>query len=427
MLAAPAGDRQPAAATVRATAARLIVGLPLAAAVSPSRRQVLAAAAGTTGLAAGAGCLVDGGPSLVEAAGVVPTAEGYLAGGTTGEDGLDRAPLGTWVAGLAPDGAVRFRRHHEPGRWSGTDRVAACCGLDGGALLVGRRTRADVVVDDALVHAVAADGATRWRRTLPAASSVVDAVAVEGGAVLAGVDEGDPPAAWVAGLAPDGAVRWAHRHERRLPSTVRATAGGEVVVAGHAVGDDAPAPWLLALSDGAVVARRRYQGDALAGWRLAGLVDRSDGVTAVAVPVVPAATTGPAARLLPLDADWRPARRRPLALADDQIRADDDRRSDDPVRFVGAVPTGDDGLVAAVGEGGWTTVATFDADRTRVAETLLQARTVSVGTDADGALLFAGSRRGTEGARDAWLARLEVGRSDDLRDVDRWTTTLSVG
>jgi hypothetical protein len=395
--------------------------------VSPSRRRVLTAAAGAAGLAAGAGCFGGGGPSLVEAAGVVPHAEGYLAGGTTGQDSLDRAPLGTWVAGLARDGAVRFRRHHDPGRWPGTDRVAACCGLDGGALLVGRRTREDVVVDDALVHAVAADGTTRWRRTLPAASTVVDAVAVEGGAVLAGVDEGDPPAAWVAGVAADGTVRWAHRHERRLPSTVHATAGGDVAVAGHAVGDGDPVPWLLALSEGAVVARRRYRDDSLAGWRLAGLVDRSSEVTAVAVPVVPAATAGPAARLLSMDADWRPASRRPLALADDQIRADDDRRGDDTVRFVGAVPSGEADLVVAVGEGGWTTVATFDADRSRGAETLLQARTANVGTDADGALLLAGSRRVAEGARDAWLARLDVGRSDDLHDVGRWTTTLSVG
>lgn len=395
--------------------------------MSPSRRRVLAGAAGLAGVPAAAGCLGGGGPSLVEAAGVVPLADGYLAAGTTGSDSLDRGSLGTWVAGLTDDGEVRWRRHHEPDEWSGTDRIRACCGLARGALLVGRRTREAVLVDDALVHAVAADGATRWRRTLPGASTVVDAAAVDEGAVLAGVDEGDPPATWVAGVAANGTLRWEHYRKGRVPSTVHATAGGDVVVAGHAVGEGGVAPWLVALSDGTAAASRRYREEPLAGWRLAGLVERAGELVAVAVPVSAGTGDGPSAQLVVVGDDWRAAGRQPLALADDVIRADDDRRSDDGVRFVGALPSGEDGIVTAVGEGGWTTVATFDGDRSRAGETLLQARSVGVDADADGGMLLAGSRQVSEGTREAWLARLGTRESVALQGVDQWTTTLSVG
>lgn len=392
-----------------------------------TRRRFLAGVAGVgVAGAATAGCL-GGAPVSSEAAGLVPTGAGSLAAGTHAQGSLDRPPRGTWVVGLDGDGGVDWRRRHDSGRWPGDDRLAGVCPLEDGALLVGSVTREAVLVDDALVHAVDAAGETRWRRTVDAASGVAEAAEAADGVVVAGPSRSDDgrPALWVAGLDSDGGTRWARTVSGRAVGSLHRPGDGTTVVAGHATDGGADVPWLAVLdAAGGVVAERRYDDDgALSGLSLSFVTGAPGRLRAVATPAASTRAAGGSTVALVLDEDLRVGDRLAVDLTADFIRAEGEGRDDDPVRFVDAVGDGAR-TIAVLGEGGWSTVATFDAGMTRTAEVLLQAATRGVHRGPDGGLLLGGSQRRRDDSRRAWLARLHVRDVGVLHD---WTTTIDAG
>lgn len=427
-----------------------------------TRRRFLEGFATTAaGGAVLAGCAATH-PSAAVARGVVPHGDGALAVATAYEGAVDSEPTGTWILRVDGDGAPDWVREFPSDRWPGRAELFGCCRLGEGALLFGRHAPSGAGRPTGLLHAVAGDGTTRWRRRLDGTARATDAVATGEGVVVAGddgtADDGTSgggqgaaaagtSASIVACLGADGDARWREAVpgvsvtalQRRpadragtaaaaVPGQPPPVAGDGLVAAGRADADGGGVPWLLpfdadaASDDGGAFGgfERRYDGEAvLRGLATLSVVGTVDGPVAVATRPGPGATVRPRVELLALDDDWRLGATRALDVTNDRIRAAGDGGGpdgDENARLVAALPGSDGHPLTLVVESGWTTVATLDADLTRVSESVVPAAVHAAERTGDGDQLLAGTRAVGDDDVDAWLAGPGDGR--------RWTTTF---
>lgn len=153
--------------------------------------------------------------------------DGYVVGGLRVDDGVVRP----WLAALAPDGSVRWETSLE-----GTGWVRGLAAFEDRYAVVGTAQLSGTQA--ALLAAVDADGTPRWQTTYREwdVSRGFDVAAAGDGLVFAGQAIGNRTNPWVVKLDPGGTVQWEQvdfGEAATIAFGVAATSDGGAVVAGR--------------------------------------------------------------------------------------------------------------------------------------------------------------------------------------------------